>query len=63
MSESIPFNPPTIRTPAAQSLELLTRIAALEAEVERLRVQGFAIEIRFNAVTGRAEIRGPQSAI
>lgn len=28
MSESIPFNPPTIRTPAAQSLELLTRIAA-----------------------------------
>lgn len=33
MSESIPFNPPTIRTPAAQSLELLTRIAAgIEAQ-------------------------------
>ena len=41
--------------------EYLAQVLATEAR-ERKRVRGFGIEIRWNGVTGRGEIRGPGEA-
>lgn len=47
-----------LATADVDAAEALGALLVAEAR-ERKRVRGFAIEIRFNGVTGKGEIRGP----